>query len=230
MTRYVFYGTLLLIVGGLIQAAPQPAIVQRPGQWTLETRFESPQQLVLPYGTNGETRFWYMILTVTNRTGQDVDFRPRCELMTDTFQIVPAGVDVPSVVFDKIKERHRSRYPFLEPLDKVETRLVQSRAVGATHASPVPENLLLQGEDNARDIAVIWRDFDPQATAFKVFITGLSNEVAVINHPVATDPNDGKPAKVFLRKTLQLDYSLRGDPAIRSAVQLVYKGKSWVMR
>jgi hypothetical protein len=227
MRRYVFYGTLLLIAGGLIQAAPRPAIVQRPGQWTLETRFEQPQQLVLPYGTNGATRFWYMILTVTNRTGQDVDFRPRCELMTDTFQIVPANVGVPSVVFDKIKERHQSRYPFLESLGKVESRLVRSQDKSKIEGS---ENLLLQGEDNTRDIAVIWPDFDPQATTFKVFVTGLSNELAVINHPVATDPNDGKPTKVFLRKTLQLDYSLRGDPAIRSAVEVVYKNKSWVMR
>jgi hypothetical protein len=227
MRSCVFYGTLVLIASGLVQAAPQPAIVQRPGQWTLETRFEQPQQLVLPYGVNGETRFWYMILTVTNRTGQDVDFRPRCELMTSTFQIVPAGVGVPSVVFDKIKERHQSQYPFLEALGKVETRLV--RSADKTKV-PGAENLLLQGEDNTRDIAVIWPDFDSRAVSFKVFITGLSNELAVINHPVVADPNTGMPIKVFLRKTLQLDYNLRGDPAIRSAVELVYKGKSWVMR
>ena len=223
----MFYGTLLLIAAGLVQAAPQPAIAPRPGQWTLETRFEQPQQLVLPYGANGETRYWYMILTVTNRTRDDVDFRPKCELMTDTFQIVPAGVGVPSVVFEKIKERHKSRYPFLEPLGKVESRLVKSAdkaKVGGV------ENLLLQGEDNTKDIAVIWPDFDPQATAFKVFIAGLSNELAVVNHPVAIDPNDGKPAKVFLRKTLVLDYALRSDPTLRSAVDVVYKGKSWVMR
>ncbi len=229
MRRCMLYGTLLLIVGGLLQAAPQPAIVQRAGQWTVETRFEQPQQMVLPYGVNGETRFWYMILTVTNRTGQDVDFHPRCELMTDTFQIVPAGVGVPSVVFDKIKERHQSRYPFLESLGKAETRL---RVVQAGQKPKIEgeENLLLQGEDNARDIAVIWPDFDTKAVTFKVFIGGLSNEIAVIDHPVVTDPNSGLPAKIFLRKTLQLDYALRGDPALRSAVEVVYKGKSWVMR
>jgi hypothetical protein len=227
MRRYAFYGTLLLIASGLIQAAPQPVVVQRAGQWTLQTRFEQPQQLVLPYGANGETRFWYMILTVTNRTGQDIDFRPRCELMTDTFQIVPAGVGVPSVVFDMIKQRHQSKYPFLESLGKVETRLVRSADKSKIEGA---ENLLLQGEDNARDIAVIWPDFDLKAATFKVFVTGLSNEMTAVNHPVAVDPNDGKPAKVFLQKTLQLDYSFRGDPALRSAVELVYKGKSWVMR
>jgi hypothetical protein len=227
MSKYVLYGTLVLMAGGLVQAAPQPAVVQRPGQWTVEIRFEQPQQLVLPYGANGETRFWYMILTVTNRTGQDVDFRPRCELMTNTFQVVPAGVGVPSVVFDKIKERHKSRYPLLESLGSAETRLVKTSDKTKT---PGSENLLLQGEDNTRDIAVIWPDFDPRASSFKVFVTGLSNEVAVIDHPVNTDPNTGQPVKVFLRKTLQLDYTLRGDPAVRSAVELVYKGKNWVMR
>jgi hypothetical protein len=226
MRKQVFYGTLLLIAAGLVEAAPQPAVVQRAGQWTLETRFEQPQQLVLPYGPTGQTRYWYMILTVTNRTGQDVDFRPKCELMTDTFQIVPAGVDVPSIVFDKIRERHQSRYPFLERLDNVKSRLVQNSdktdVEGAT-------NLLLQGQDNAKDFAVIWRDFDPRATAFKVFVAGLSNELAVINHPVAVD-TDGDPLKVYLRKTLLLDYTLRGDPAIRSALEVVYRGKAWVMR
>jgi hypothetical protein len=227
MRTYVFYGTLLLIACGLVQAAPLPAVVQRQGQWTLETRFEQPQQLVLPYGTNGETRFWYMILTVTNRTGDDVDFRPRCELMTDTFQIVPAGVGVPSVVFDQIKERHKSQYPFLESLGKVETRIARNADKAKIAGS---ENLLLQGEDNSRDIAVIWPDFDSRAVSFKVFITGLSNEIATIDHPTVIDPNSGKPAKVFLRKTLQLDYRLRGDPAIRSAVESTYRSKTWVMR
>jgi hypothetical protein len=227
MRKGVLYGTLLLVAGGLLQAAPQPAVVQQAGQWTLETRFGQPLQLVLPYGVTGVTRFWYMILTVTNRTGQDIDFRPRCELMTDTFQIVPAGVDIPSVVFEKIKERHKSRYPFLERLGQAQTRLVRSPDKARVEGA---ENLLLQGEDYAKDIAVIWPDFDPRAAQFKVFISGLSNELAVINHPTIIDPNTGKPAKVFLLKTLQLDYGLRGDPAMRSAVEPVYKGKSWVMR
>lgn len=210
MSKYLFYGTFLAVVTSLCVAAPEPAIVQGPGYWTVEVKFEQPQQLVLPWGGNGAARYWYTIITVTNRTGDDVDFYPRCELMTDTFQIVPAGRNVPPVVFEQIKRRHQSRYPFLELLGKVENRI-------------------LQGEDNAKDIAVIWRDFDTRATGFNVFITGLSNETAAVDHPVAVD-DAGTPVKVFLRKTLELDYAFRGDPTLRDSVEVVYKGKAWVMR
>ena len=76
---------------------------------------------------------------------------------------------------------------------------------------------------------MIWRDFDSQATGFKIFVTGLSNETAVVDHPVAVDET-GAPLQVFLRKTLELDYALRGDPTLRNSVEVVYKDKAWVMR
>ena len=210
MSKYLLYGTLFLVASSLCVAAPKPAIVQGPGQWTVQVKYTQPQQLVLPRGGNGVARYWYTILTVTNRTRDDVDFYPRCELMTDTFQIVSAGRNVPPVVFEQIQRRHQSRYPFLESLEKVDNRI-------------------LQGEDNARDIAVIWREFDTQATGFKIFVTGLSNETAVVNHPVALDAT-GVPMQVFLRKTLELDYALRGDPTLRDSVEVVYKDKNGVMR
>ncbi len=210
MSKFLVYGTLLIAITNAYAAAPEPAIVQGSGQWTVEVKFEHPQQFVLPWGGNGDARYWYTIITVTNRTGEDVEFFPRCELMTDTFQIVPAGTNVPPVVIEKIKQRHQSRYPLLESLNQVEQRI-------------------LEGEDNAKDILVVWKDFDKRATSFKLFITGLSNETAMVKHPVAVDA-DGNPVQVFLRKTLALDYTLRGDPAMRSLVEVVYKGKSWVMR
>ncbi len=212
MKRHFLYGTVLAtVVATLCLAAPQPAIVQRPGQWTLEVRYEHPQQIVMPWGPKGETRFWYMIVSVTNRTGQDVDFYPKCDLLTDTFRVVPAGWGVTPAVFAAIKQRHQSRYPFLESL----------QAVG---------NRVLQGEDNAKDIAIIWSDFDTQALGFKVFMTGLSNETAVVPHPVAVDAASGRPVPIYLRKTLELTYALRGDPALRSSVEVLYKGQAWVMR
>ena len=78
-------------------------------------------------------------------------------------------------------------------------------------------------------IAVIWRDFDPKATGFTLFITGLSNETAAVKHPVARD-DLGLPVFVFLRKTLAVDYKLRGDSALRSSVEVAYEDQSWVMR
>jgi hypothetical protein len=211
--KCVVYGTFAvwaaIACAGL--SAPQPAIVPGPGQWTADVTFEHLQQIVLqPSARSQPGRFWYTIITITNNTDADVDFYPKCELMTDTFQIVPAGVNVSPAVFQLIKKRHQVKYPFLEPLANA-------------------GNKILQGEDNSKDIAIVWPDFDAQAKGLRLFITGLSNETAAIDHPIARNEL-GKPLKVYLRKTLELSYDLRGDPALRSDAKIAYKGKRWVMR
>ncbi len=203
---------LVFVVVSVCLAAPEPAIVPGPGIWTVNTEFTHPQQIVLrPSDDSKPIRFWYTILTLTNKTGRDIDFYPKCDLMTDTFQIIPAGKGVPPVVFELLKNRHKSRYPFLESLENASNRI-------------------LQGEDNAKDIAIIWQDFDARAKWIKIFIAGLSNETVAINHPVAKDKKTAKPVKVYLRKTLELSYELGGDPAFRSDASLTYKDKRWIMR
>ncbi|MHC4354076.1 MAG: hypothetical protein ACYS0H_15310 [Planctomycetota bacterium] len=192
-------------------AAPEPAIVPAPGQWTVNVDFTHPQQILLPRTLDGRpNRFWYTIITLTNNTGSDVDFYPRCDLMTDSFQIIPAGKFVSPAVFEQIRKRHTARYPFIERLDKA-------------------GNKILEGEDSAKDIAVIWPDFDAKAKNIKIFITGLSNETAVVPHPAPKDPAD-EPVLFFLRKTLELSYGLRSDATLRSDASLVFKGKRWIMR
>jgi len=202
MKRF-FYGTFIIstVLASFCLAAPEPAIVPAIGHWTVDTVFTHPQQIVL-YRTSDKQpiRFWYTIITLTNNTDEDVAFYPKCDLMTNTFQVTQAGKAVSPVVFEQIKKRHKSRYPFLELLSK-----------------------------STKDLAVIWPDFDKKARNVKVFIAGLSNETVAINHPVAK--NDlGNPVKVFLRKTLELNYDFKGDPALRSGAGLTYKGKRWIMR
>lgn len=192
-------------------AAPEPAIVPGPGMWMINTMFTHPQQIVLKTSAGKPIRFWYMLLTLTNKTGRDIDFYPKCDLMTDTFQVIPAYKDVPEVIFEQVKKRHQDRYQFLESLENT-------------------SNKLLQGEDNAKDIAVIWHDFDAKANNIKVFIAGLSNETVAIDHPVTKNKQTGRPVKVYLRKTLELNYDLESDPAMRSGADLAYKDKRWVMR
>ncbi|MGB2865879.1 MAG: hypothetical protein WBC05_21280 [Sedimentisphaerales bacterium] len=212
MKRFI-YGILgiWVIVACVCLAAPEPAIVPAPGQWTLDMEFTHPQQITLPRGSDKkQVQFWYTIITLTNNTGNDVDFYPKCDLMTDSFQIIPAGKFVSSMLFDQIKRRHKSKYPFLEPLNNAGSKI-------------------LQGEDNTKDIAVIWPDFDTQAKSIRLFITGLSNETVAVDHPVSTGA-DGRPLQIFLRKTLELSYSLRGDQALRSNASFAYQGKRWVMR
>lgn len=208
-----FYGIIVtfLIFSCTSAAAPEPAIVQGPGLWTINTVFTPIQSIVLKQGTdNKPVRFWYTIVTLTNNSKQDVDFYPKCELVTDTFQIIPAGKGVGSMVFEEIKKRHKSKYPFLELLGKT-------------------DNKILQGEDNTKDIAIIWQDFDHDAKNIDVFIAGLSNETAVIEKPDTADQNK-EAEKVYLRKTLKLKYNIKGNPASSKGASLEYKNKSWVMR
>lgn len=207
------YGTLAVwaVMACVGVGAPEPAILQRAGDWTLEIRFEHPQQIVLRLsGASRPRRFWYTIVTLTNKTDRDVDFYPKCDLMTDTFRIAPAGRNTPAVVFQQIKRRHQSKYPFLESLEEA-------------------GNKILQGQDNAKDIAIIWPDFDGQAKNIKIFMSGLSNETAAIDHPTARDET-GKPIPVYLRKTLELGYAVGGDPAFRADARLIFKNKRWIMR
>jgi hypothetical protein len=198
-----------LLTGGLVLAAPEPAIVPGPDIWTLDVRFENPEQIVLK-GKNSQQRYWYIILNLTNNSGKDVDFFPSCELVTDTLQVVPAVKGTSSLLFEKIKNRHQGKYPFLQLIENAGTKM-------------------LQGADNALDIAVIFPDFDPNARTVNIFISGLSNEIVTVYHPTEKDQN-GKPVKVLLRKTLQLTYSIAGDPKFRSDQKLVFQEKRWVMR
>lgn len=212
MKGFAFGAFAILAIGACVcLAAPEPAIVPGPDDWTVDVRFEYPQQIMVKL--SGETdprRFWYIIMTLTNRTNRDVDFYPECDLMTDTFQIIPSGKHVPEAVFEQIKTLYQNRYPFLELVERA-------------------GNKILQGEDNAKDIVIIWPDFDAAAKSIKLFITGLSNETVAIAHPTVKDQT-GKPTTVFLRKTLELDYKFGGDAVFRSDVKLTLQNKRWIMR
>lgn len=189
---------------------PQPSLAARPGIWTLQTEILQPQQITVNIPGKGNERFWYTILTVTNTSDQDVRFFPKCQLMTDTFKITLAGEGITSFVFDQLKIRYQGQYPFLESLDRFDHRV-------------------LEGSDNTRDIAIIWQDFDPQAKNIKLFIAGLSNEIARVQHPAKID-DAGEPEEILLQKTLEIEYSIGGDPARRAEASLSYKSKQWIMR
>ena len=87
----------------------------------------------------------------------------------------------------------------------------------------------LQIRNNSTPIAVIWPDFDPKARQISLFVGGMSNETAVVEHPELKDEN-GNPKKIFLQKTLQLTYAVAGDEKLRSTVTMKKNKQSWVMR
>lgn len=206
MRSIIFTLGVLSVLATSVLSAPEPAVIQGAGLWTADVRFEPLRQMVYqPTETAKPRRFWYTILTIENHTGQDIDFFSKCDLMTDTFQILPAGKLVPKAVFEQIKTRHQRKYPLLQYLPKVKSQI-------------------LQGEDNAIDVAIIWSDIDPQSKGIKLYVAGLSNETAAVDVPGAEN------AKIFLRKTLELSFQLRGESVWRADSDIVFKGKRWVMR
>jgi hypothetical protein len=207
--------TLLGLLSALTPAfaAPKPSLVAR--DWELAFEFRDPARIsvVLP-GDKQPTVFWYMLYTVTNETGREVLFYPQWDLVTDTLRVIHGGDNVSPTVFDAIRQRHQKQYPFLvEPL----------KASGP----------LLQGTDNARSSVVIFREFDPDAAQFTVFVAGLSGEVSRVANPAfnAKEPESAQNPQFFtLRKSLAIRYDMPGDLASRKSADPIRAGREWVMR
>lgn len=191
--------------------APVPASFPDENTWQLDIKLHgNPTQLkaVLP-GDQKETRFWYFVYTITNNSGVDVDYYPTIEVMTDTFKIYEAGKVPTKPVYEEVRRLYRESVPLLEPEINVAGKI-------------------LQGEDNARDCVAILDDFDPNATTVKIFITGLSNETAIIEK---VDEKDEKISKKFLlRKTLMLEYRIPGDRFNQNEKVMIFNRRDWIMR
>lgn len=201
------------MVAAAAQAAPVPS--RAPKSWELDFEFHDLQRLevVLP-GDSRPTAFWYLLYTVTNNSGEDVDFYPSFELVTDTLQVVTAGNNISPTVYDVISGRHKKAYPFFrDPI----------RASGR----------LLQGPDNARTSAAVFRDFDHEADSFTVYVAGLSGEIARMTNPSFNrDEAESatNPRYFTLRKSLGIAYNLPGDVRTRNQAVPIRRGQDWVMR
>jgi len=233
---------VVLAVTGLAHAAPEPALVPEPDTWQLDLELHgNPQQIYirLPGDSEGR-RFWYLLYTITNNTGRDIEFYPQFDLYTDTFKLVHAGVRVPRAVFEAIQKRYDKTIPLLEPENMVTGRI-------------------LIGQDNARDSVAIFQEFDPNATGARIFIAGLSNETVTVTMPT---PSNTTPAienaadqsetgqntvgpdnirqdktekntlgrNVLLRKTLMLEYQVPGDNLNPGEKVMLYRRRNWIMR
>ncbi len=197
----------LTAMAGLVMLAsvaawgyPRPGA--SPRSWQLDFKFGPLKMIRLARPGQQIQTFWYLPYTVTNNTGRDVDFYPRCHLFTDTGQLfeAPQGVDALA-------------YPDIAKL----------LGKGLLEEELFVRGRILQGEENARESVIILRDLDPKAVSFKLFISGLSGETAWV-----TDPMTGK--KHPLAKTLQLTYGLGGDRFSRNELTVEHKDKDWIMR
>lgn len=223
-------GTLALsAIPGLTtvaSAAPTPSIA--PKSWQLEFEFTDPRRLTVQVPGEAAPRiYWYMLYTVTNNSGRDVQFLPRFEIVTDKLQVLETDATADPAVFAAIKKLHAKDRPFLlEPLEVM--------------------GKLLQGSDNAKDSVAIWQDFTADARQFTVFVGGLSGESVILPNPtydsakpefVMKDLPGGAKVKVttnpkrfVLYKTLSVAYRLPGDDQARKQAEPNREKVDWLMR
>jgi len=193
--------------------APQPAVA--PVSWELKFRYHDPQRVsvVLP-GQDRPAVYWYMLYTVENPTDQEVDFYPQFDLVTDTLQVVRSEIGVSPEAFKAIQRREHD--PLLVPHRQV---------IGP----------LLRGQDRARHSVAIWRDFDPKAKSFVIYVSGLSGEVTRWKNPAfdrARPEDDTNPQYFTLRKALAIPYAFPGAEATRAQAvpERVTRAQHWIMR
>ena len=220
------------------QATPEPNPV--PVAWELSLE-PSPLMRIQVDTGSGPKIYWYMLYTVTNNTGQDIDFHPEIvrvneiesELAVEkiserpdqapTVCVDPAIVGLNNQVYKAIAERHARTHPFL---------VTPVNAIGR----------LLQGKDNARTSVAVFPDLDPRVSRFTIYFGGLSGEKVTRPNPSYDSSraaqgsksnghgDDENPKLFVLRKTLSIPYTLPGDVRTRQNAQPVLGRMTWVMR
>lgn len=203
---------LLLAWSGLVAEvrANYPKPSPYPVSWQLDFDYGTPRRIVVETpGTSAPKAYWYLPYTVTNNTDREQMFLPVFELMTADGQIIRSDRNIPAVVFNEIKRRENK--PLLEPF-------------------PAIAGLLRIGEDQAKDGVAIWEEPADRMGRFSIFVAGLSGETANLKDAQGNVMKDGNGNPVLLRKTLQLNFHVRGDEVYRGEDAVAENEKEWVMR
>ena len=232
--------TLLVGIGAAVAlATPEPSAI--PVAWELKLDPTQPMRIQVDTG-GGKKTFWYMLYTVRNETGEDIDFHPEIVRVNEMDSEVPADrisenpaaapkvtvdpaiIGLDSRIFKAIAQRHAKTHPFL---------VTPVEAIGR----------LLQGRDNARTSVAVFHELDPRVNKFTIYFGGLSGERITRPNPAyeartsSGDQMNGHGAgdeanpKLFvLRKTLAIPYTLPGDLRTRVNATPVLGRMTWVMR
>jgi hypothetical protein len=189
----------------LAKKYPEPSVY--PISWQLTFRHKAPHRIVVHVpGHSTPAAYWYMTYTVINSTGTDQYFVPSFDLVTQDGKVHRSDMALPREVFDTIKKREGN--PLLKQSIDIEGKL-------------------LQGEDQAKDGVAIWEEPSGDMHSFTIFVSDLSGEFVIMKD------DDGKPMKesdgspVIVRKTLELDFAVRGS---NGDDEVEAKPEKWVMR
>lgn len=180
--------------------ATSAAPMPRAAEPRWELRFEVLNELRLVQIDGGY--YWFLTYLVTNRTNRDQTFVPSAILFTDLGEIVPDDA-VPYEVNKELLELLAN--PLLEDRNQI---------IG----------VIQQGKENAREGLLVFPAGDLiEVDQISIFVAGLSSETQV-----AINPETGE--EVIVRKTLELQYDVPGEPGQRTLRPAQYVGRRWVMR
>jgi hypothetical protein len=206
---FLALGTVCLIpcLPYALAAYPTPSVV--PTSWELDWKHEKLKRIVVTLPGESKPRvYWYMVFTATNRTGEDRPFLPSFEMVTRDGQVLKGNAETSASVFNAVAKRE-PKTP-LQPIEKL-------------------TGTILQGEDVAKYGVAIWQEPLAEMGSLNIFVGGLSGEVAKLTDGDGNPINDKDGNPILLRKTKQIDFTVRGDD-IYAGDPVVQTGESWVMR
>jgi hypothetical protein len=182
--------------------ADLPVPSNYPVTWQLKFEYGTPTRITVNVpGKSTPQAYWYLPFSVTNTTKLERMYFPVFELVTDTGQIIRSDKGIPEAVTNEIRKQQGNR--FLQPLMQTagELRL---------------------GEDETKYSAAVWAEPELRMGSFSVLVGGLSGETAKVKSAKGED--------ALLRKTLQLNYHIRGDEVYPGEDEVNANPSLWIMR
>ena len=230
MNRRAFLGSVALVAAGSPVLLAQTRIerkvdtlslpLDKPDVWTLNFGYKPPRVITLDgldkNGKPAKRVIWYMWYQVYNKSSEPQTFLPEFELVTKDLNTSHLDNPEPTIV---------------EQLRKIEdpTGILDLQTSISISKRPVPPSLPDAIPRMKSGIAV-WTDLNeraPKTNRFSIYITGLSNGLAV-----EEAPNNQKLVK---RKTLQINFIRPTDdnrPQVGDIIpdDLIMPAEKWIYR
>lgn len=197
---------------------PAKLPLDREDVWTLNFRYKPPRIVTVDgFDAQGNPKrqiAWYMWFQVYNRSGEPVTFIPEFELVTTDLNTTHLDEPQP-YIFEQIK-KFEDRTITKEMPDgvlKLKTTIeISRRPIEASKPDAFPR--LVSG-------LAIWTDMAeraPKTNKFSVYVTGLSNGVAVEESKPL--PPNNEVLKLVKKKTLRINFIRPTDDAKQQIIDI----------
>ena len=179
---------------------PEPSLY--PTTWELKLDYRKPARVVVEVrGMPTVQAYWYLPYTITNTTDQERMFLPIFELVGEDGKLKRSDKNIPQEVLDIIKTREGNKF-------------IQSsiQASGELRIGPA----------EAKYSVAVWPEPAAEMGRFAILIGGLNGEYQRVKNAANEE--------VVLRKTLQLNFIVRGDEVYPGEDAINENPSLWIMR